>query len=112
MSEPPPAHDDLLPLLAAHGPQITTVIIRQQVLFGEHYDETPQSIIRQCCFDTLCQFVLQSFPNLRTLEMHSAVSFTEQVLAELRATAQNLKKLFVRMGVGLSLRPLFSEVTP
>ena len=112
VSDRPPAHDDLLALLSTYGPQITTVILRQQALFSEHYDETPQFVIRQLFFDTLCQFVLQSFPNLRTFEVHSAVSFTEQVFAELRATAQNLKKLFVRMGVGLALRPLFSEVTP
>ena len=98
VSDPPPTHDDLLPLLAAYGPQITTVILRQQALFSKHCDETLQSIIRQCCYDTLCQSVLQSLPNLQTFEVHSAVSFTEQALAELRATVQSLKKLFVSRG--------------
>ena len=105
-------HGDLLDQLATYGPQITTVILRQQALFSEHYDEVPQSIIPMTFFDALCRFSLQSFPNLRTFEVHSAVSFTKRILVELRATAQNLQKLFVRMGVGLALRPLFSEVTP
>ena len=107
-----PTHNELLAQLAAYGPQITTVILRQQGLFSEHYDEVPQSTIQQLFFDTLCHFALRSFPNLRALEVHSAVSFTKEVLAELRDTAQNLQELFVRMGVGLALRPLFSEVTP
>lgn len=105
-------HDELLARLAAYGPQITTVILRQQGLFSEHYDEVPQSTIQQLFFDTLCHFALRSFPNLRAFDVHSAVSFTKEVLAELRATAHNLQELFVRMGVGLALRPLFSEVTP
>jgi len=112
VSDRAPTHIELLAKLAAYGPQITTVILRQQGLFSEHYDEVPQSIIQQLFFDTLCHFVLQSFPNLRSLEVHSAISFTKRFLAELRATAQNLQRLFVRMGVGLALRPLFSEVTP
>lgn len=107
-----PTHGELLSQLAAYGPQITTVVLRQQALFSEHYNEVPQSIIRQLLFDTLCYFALQSFPNLRVFEVHSAISFTEGVLTELRATARNLQKVFVRMGVGLALRPLFSEITP
>jgi hypothetical protein len=105
-------HAQLLSQLAAYGSQITTVILRQKGLFHEHYDEVEQTIIRRLFFDRLCHFTLQSFPNLRDLEVHSAVSFTGGVLAELRGTARNLKKLFVRMGVGLALRPLFSEITP
>jgi hypothetical protein len=105
-------HTQLLAQLATYGPQITTVILRQQGLDREHYEELPQSIIQQLFFDTLCAFTLQSFPKLQVFEVHSAVSFTEGVLAELRGTAQNLQKLFVRMGVGLALRPLFSEITP
>ena len=105
-------HHDLLARLATYRPQITTVILRQQAVFHEHYEEEPQSTIQHLFFDTLCHFTLQSFPNLRVFQVHSAVSFTERVLAELRATAQNLQKLFVRMGVGLALRPLFSEITP
>ena len=105
-------HNELLAQLAAYGSQITTVILRQQNLFSEDYAETLQSTIRQLFFDTLCHFALRSFPNLRVFEVYSAVSFTKQVLADLRATAQNLQRLFVRMGVGLALRPLFSENTP
>ena len=105
-------HPQLLAQLATYGSQITIVILRQQNLFSEHYEELPQALIQQLFFDTLCHFTLRSFPNLRVFEVHSAVSFTERVLAGLRGTARNLQRLFVRMGVGLALRPLFSEIIP
>lgn len=105
-------HGNVLDQLTTYGPQITTIILRQQALLSEHYDEIAQSRIQQLFFDTLCHFALRSFPNVRVFEVHSAVSFTARFLAELRATGRNLRKLFVRMGVGLALRPLFSEVTP
>lgn len=112
LSDRAPTHDDVLNQLATYGPQITTVILRQQALLSDHYEEVAQSIIQNLFFNTLCHFTLDSFPNLQVFEVHSAVSFTERFLAELRATGRNLRKLFVRMGVGLALRPLFSEVAP